>query len=417
MKGVIITMLISCPECELQVSDKAIACPHCGYPLKPEKISHTMARKRARLPNGFGQISKIKNRNLTNPYRAMITVGTNDLGRPIVKMLKPQAYFHTYNDAYAALVEYHKNPYDLDAETTVEQLHELWYNNYISTHKLPHGFHTYDAAWKYCESIYRLPVRELRPRHIKYCIEHGELFYKGVIHNPPPSTQLNIKNMFNMMLDYAVEYELVNRNIARAFKPPESALNELSDSKQEHIAFTDAELKLLWANRQIPDVDIILVQCYMGWRPQELGELLVANIFLEQNIIVGGMKTDAGKERIVPIHPCIKPIIEQMYATARSTGNTHLVLSSGVLKKTQQIPLEYGKYRRRFHAIMEQLGLNPEHKPHDPRKTFVTLAKKYKVDEWAIKRIVGHSIPDITEKIYTERSPQWLYEEICKIKK
>ena len=25
--------LIKCPECDLQVSDKAISCPHCGYPL------------------------------------------------------------------------------------------------------------------------------------------------------------------------------------------------------------------------------------------------------------------------------------------------------------------------------------------------------------------------------------------------
>ena len=25
--------LIQCPECELQVSDKALSCPHCGYPL------------------------------------------------------------------------------------------------------------------------------------------------------------------------------------------------------------------------------------------------------------------------------------------------------------------------------------------------------------------------------------------------
>ena len=30
-------MLIKCPECELQVSNKAIACPHCGYPFKKKK--------------------------------------------------------------------------------------------------------------------------------------------------------------------------------------------------------------------------------------------------------------------------------------------------------------------------------------------------------------------------------------------
>lgn len=27
-------MIEKCPECELPVSDKAITCPHCGYPLK-----------------------------------------------------------------------------------------------------------------------------------------------------------------------------------------------------------------------------------------------------------------------------------------------------------------------------------------------------------------------------------------------
>ena len=30
-------MLIICPECELQVSDKAINCPHCGYPMKGQQ--------------------------------------------------------------------------------------------------------------------------------------------------------------------------------------------------------------------------------------------------------------------------------------------------------------------------------------------------------------------------------------------
>ena len=60
-------MLITCPECELQVSDKALTCPHCGYPmqqtLKKQKVRYKN-RKHRRLPNGFGQISEIKNRKL-----------------------------------------------------------------------------------------------------------------------------------------------------------------------------------------------------------------------------------------------------------------------------------------------------------------------------------------------------------------
>lgn len=58
-----------------------------------------------KLPNGFGQISKIK--GLKNPYRAMITVGKDINGRPISRMLQPKSYFKTYKEAYEALVEYH----------------------------------------------------------------------------------------------------------------------------------------------------------------------------------------------------------------------------------------------------------------------------------------------------------------------
>ena len=61
-------MLILCPECELQVSDKAVSCPHCGYPIKTvveETVKSSKKNaKRRRLPNGFGRITEIKNRNL-----------------------------------------------------------------------------------------------------------------------------------------------------------------------------------------------------------------------------------------------------------------------------------------------------------------------------------------------------------------
>ena len=48
--------LIKCPECQLQVSDKAITCPHCGYPLDTKVIKQQQRKtnKRKRLPNGFG---------------------------------------------------------------------------------------------------------------------------------------------------------------------------------------------------------------------------------------------------------------------------------------------------------------------------------------------------------------------------
>lgn len=61
------------------------------------------------------------------------------------------------------------------------------------------------------------------------------------------------------------------------------------------------------------------------------------------------------------------------------------------------------------------LGINPEHRGHDGRVHFVTVAKKYNLDEYAIKRIVGHAIKDLTERVYTKRSVDWLVQEIDKI--
>ena len=143
-------MLVKCPECELQVSDKAPACPHCGYPMKPSVKRKPRAKnnKRRRLPNGFGQISEIKNRNLRNPFRAMVTVGKTQDGKPICKPLKPDSYFATYNDAYAALVEYNKNPYDLGAAITVKELYDKWSEEYFKTLKSDGSSRAVTSAWK-----------------------------------------------------------------------------------------------------------------------------------------------------------------------------------------------------------------------------------------------------------------------------
>lgn len=68
--------------------------------------------------------------------------------------------------------------------------------------------------------------------------------------------------------------------------------------------------------------------------------------------------------------------------------------------------------------VRDELKLNPEHRPHDGRKHFVTTAKKAGADEYAIKYkyMVGHKISDITQKVYTKREFEWLKEEIEKIR-
>lgn len=60
--------------------------------------------------------------------------------------------------------------------------------------------------------------------------------------------------------------------------------------------------------------------------------------------------------------------------------------------------------------------LEMQHKPHDTRHTFITLAKRQKMDEYVLKLIVGHKIQDITENIYTHRNKEDLKKEVNRIK-
>ena len=60
--------------------------------------------------------------------------------------------------------------------------------------------------------------------------------------------------------------------------------------------------------------------------------------------------------------------------------------------------------------------MNKDHRPHDPRKQFATMGKEAGMNDLAIKMIVGHEINDITEKVYIDRSLEWLRKEIEKIK-
>lgn len=188
-------MLMQCPECQLQVSDKATYCPHCGYPMQPDikPRKPRKSNKRRRLPNGFGQISEIKGRNLRNPFRAMVTVGKTPTGRPICKPLKPESYFPTYNDAYAALVEYNKNPYDLEPAITAKELYEKWTEEYFKTLKNDASARAVTSAWAYCSSVYDMRVMDIRARHVKGCMEEGIAVVRGKEQRPSASMKNKIK--------------------------------------------------------------------------------------------------------------------------------------------------------------------------------------------------------------------------------
>lgn len=399
-------MLIKCKECGLQVSDKAVSCPHCGYPLKeaPQKYAIVKRAKRKRLPNGFGQISEIRGRNLKNRYRAMITEGYTEEGRPICKTLKPKAYFATYNEAYEALIKYNQKPYSLGSDITVKQLYDLWFKKYKNSGLKDGTIASTASAFKLCEPLYEYHINALEPFLIKDILE--KIDKRTMI----PRAKL----VMSMMLDYAVENGLLSSNPTKQFKFSRLEAKKYNKVARAHQDYADDEMDIFWENVDYSiTIQMIIVQAYMGWRPQELCKIKTRNVDLKKGFIIGGMKTEAGTDRAVPIHSRILNIIRKQYDCAISSGSEYFFYAIDDSGRPREIT--YLQYSTDYGRILKYLGVSLSHRPHDGRVHFITVCKKYHIDEYAIKYIVGHRISDITESVYTKRGIDWLKVEIEKI--
>lgn len=344
-----------------------------------------------KLPNGYGSIYKAKG-NRRNPYIVRVTVNLDSTGKQNKKTL---GYVKDYKSGLLLLANYHNDPYNLNFknitfsdiwEEVLKNLNNLVQNNKMSESNVKGLISMYK---NHCKALYNEKILDLKYKKMQNILDDLNLGHtaKGFF-----------KTVCVKIFEYAInEYELpIKINPAIKLKVGEYEKSEL------HSTCSEDEIKLLWKNSENDIVKIFLIMCYTGMRPNELFNILRTNIFLEKEYMVGGSKTKAGKNRIIPIHYKIKPYIIYF------------------LKKDSEYPFKtiidkfnYGKFRRLFDKKM--LELNIDHTPYDGRHTFSTRMKNANANEYIVKRIMGHSIQDITENTYTHRDYKYLVEEVNKL--
>ena len=297
--------------------------------------------------NGTGSVYKLPN----GKYRAVV-VDTNKK-----RVQRTKSGFKTKREALEYLPKLREAP-NIE-KIKFNKLYEMWKN----THFLTIGKskqQSYNTAYKRCSSLYFKNVDEIKLDDMQKVVDNcpGAYYPKQ-----------DIKVLLNNVLRYGVMNEYCKVNYAEYIKLP-----PLEKSKK--TAFTDEEIKNIWAiyNKGNTFSGYILIMIYTGMRYGEISTIRKEDIHIAERYMMGGIKTDAGKDRQILISEKIAPIVERFYN----------ICDKKLLEMSEE------DFYNRFKAALNEAKTRPL-TPHCCRHTFATLMAKAEVQPSIIKEAAGHA--------------------------
>lgn len=349
-----------------------------------------------RRPNGTGTIVKLSG-NRRRPY--VVRIPSRDRRGRVIQ--QPLGYYATVPEAQTALDDYNAHrstgtaPAPDKLSMTLEDVYQLW-----SARKYARSgtssVASYKASWNRLFPLSGYKLRDITTDQLQAVIDQGEAAGLSM------SSLSNDKLLMRTLFAFALERDIIAKDYAQFVKLPHV------DPKHEKGAFNDLQMRKLeeLAASGFPWADTVLLLCYTGFRVSEFLSLTPFSYHTEAgvNYLQGGLKTAAGKNRVVPVHPKIQPYLDRRLA---QKGETIICAPDGA-------PVPAYLYREKFFKpVAEALGL-PQATPHWCRHTFATRSKVAGMDDLARKRILGHANGSVTDR-YTHDDLQWLQAQLNRV--
>lgn len=346
-----------------------------------------------KLPNGFGSVTKLSGKR-RKPWMARVTVGWEGKKQKRIVI----GYYATQREALQALGEYNQNPIGINHNITLGELYNKWYNkNYVNIddeikEKKKKTAQMYQTAWNHLGILADMRVKDIKTSHIQDVVH--KMTKKGLKY----SSCHKVKTLASILMKLALADDIIGTNYASLVKLP-------GQEKAKGEIFSDLEIVKLWENvDKVEWVDTILIFIYTGMRISELLSLTKFNIDVKEMLITGGAKTDAGKDRIIPIHEDIQPLVLKWY----NKPGEHFITKDG-----QKIRPDY--YRKfLYYPVLEKLEIR-KLTPHKARHTFSTMLHRAEVDLDTRQKLLGHA--DVATTLhYTHPDIETLRRGISKLK-
>ncbi|MEG2001362.1 MAG: site-specific integrase [Evtepia sp.] len=343
-----------------------------------------------RRTNGTGQIIKLSGKR-RRPFAIRFNGGNDpQTGKVILKYI---SYHETYQEAEIALVDYWRDPKKIEkASITLQTIFDEW--STIKYKNLDHATkNNYDSAWNYLSKLSHCKVKDIRTGQLQEIIDTAT--YRPPSKKGEPlkderplgrSGLEKIKAVATMLFDYAVQNDIIDRNYAKYIQLPRT-------QKIEKECFSEPEVLAIEkaAAQGVPFADVVLVMCYTGFRIEELLTLTPFSYDTKLHTLTGGLKTDAGRDRVVPVGDKILPIIDRWLKKGgsvifcRENGTRY---AQGTFRKTC------------YYSALEAAGVR-RLTPHATRHTFASRLATAGVDSVTIQKLMGHADYAVTANTYT----------------
>lgn len=342
-------------------------------------------------PNGYGTVYKLKGRRRRS-WVARVTVGWEIVDEKARQQYQTVGYFLTKQEAMKALVAYRASPVSPRADLTLGALYEEWsLSKYRKVSK--DTARCYQGAWAHLASLAKAEARDIRTAHWQAIVDGCAA--KGLSR----SLLEKVRIVAGMLSDYAMQNDIVNKNYAKFIELPKA-----ERTKKER--FSDLEIRQIEKQVDaVPWADTVLILIYTGLRISELLNLTRFNVNLEQQMLVGGVKTDAGKNRPIPLHPKIFKHIKRRV----DQGGDALICDEKGRK------LSTKRYREKmYYPALAAIGVR-DLSPHACRHTFGSLMAEAGVSTVYIQKLIGHTDYAFTANEYTHPGFEALREAIGRI--
>ena len=383
-----------------------------------------MASKRA---NGEGSIVKNIRNGVQKGWRASITIGRDDEGKPIRKQFTGKTQQEVKNKLEQYKKEMLLGTISTDDKITLEEWYQTWLFDYRIKDLKPKSFEKYEGIYRnYIKGteLGRVKLKDLRTTHI-------QKYYNNLQKTKPVSTIKGLNTRLKPCLGEAEKQGYIQKNYCKMVTLPKDNTTKVISilTKEEQDIFIQSiqnhKLNVLF-----------LVALGTGLRLGELLGLKWNDIEFDTGILTVNRTLSKIKNRDTGKYE----VIEQTPKTKNS--NRSIPIPQNILYKLKEYKKEQNKQRllvgeayinnnyiftddignviddkrpgRNLKTILTKLDIEPI-KFHALRHTYATRLFEANIPPKTVQALMGHSDISITMDVYTHVMEDTKLEAIEKL--